>query len=303
MQSANPNGSNDSNDRNSKGMWAGVVSLLTNACLFAFKFFAGTLIGSAAIIGDAFNNLSDAGAGLLTLSGFVNANPDADHPYGFGRKEYIFGLIISFIIFLTAIEVGKNSWHALAAHEVGRLPLPVLLILISTVIVKFALGIYNGQIAKKIDSSVVRGTSADSFTDAALTSITILATVFSPYTSLPLDGIMGLICAVWIFIVACNLLEENANLLLGKKPDPELIATLGEIITSYDYADSFHDIIIHDYGKDTVYASVNIVFADGFDLRNAPQFAKELNERIRRDFKIRLTVQFESTQAIEGQYK
>jgi divalent metal cation (Fe/Co/Zn/Cd) transporter len=42
---------------------------------------------------------------------------DEEHPFGFGRVEYIFGLIISFLIFLTAMEVGKISFGKLSACQ------------------------------------------------------------------------------------------------------------------------------------------------------------------------------------------
>ena len=56
--------------RQAYGVLCGTVGICLNVLLFAFKLFAGTLAGSIAVTADAFNNLSDAGASLVTLLGF-----------------------------------------------------------------------------------------------------------------------------------------------------------------------------------------------------------------------------------------
>lgn len=60
---------------------------------------------------DAFNNLSDAGSSVVTLLGFQLAGkkPDPQHPFGHGRIEYISGLVVSGLILLMGVELGKSS--------------------------------------------------------------------------------------------------------------------------------------------------------------------------------------------------
>ena len=91
---------NNPETRHLYGMLCGVVGIILNVLLFAFKFLAGTLSQSIAITADAFNNLSDAGSSFITLAGFKLASqrPDSDHPYGHGRIEYLSGLGVSFLI-------------------------------------------------------------------------------------------------------------------------------------------------------------------------------------------------------------
>ena len=54
--------------RQAFGMLCGGTGIALNACLFLLKFIAGALSGSIAITADAFNNLSDAGSSVITLS-------------------------------------------------------------------------------------------------------------------------------------------------------------------------------------------------------------------------------------------
>ena len=56
--------------RQAYGMLCGGLGIALNFLLFAGKFLAGAISGSIAITADAFNNLSDAGASVVTLAGF-----------------------------------------------------------------------------------------------------------------------------------------------------------------------------------------------------------------------------------------
>ena len=82
--------------RTAYGVLCGAAGIFLNLVLFSGKLLAGTLSGSIAITADAFNNLSDAGSSVITLLGFKLAarKPDREHPFGFGRVEYLSGLAV-----------------------------------------------------------------------------------------------------------------------------------------------------------------------------------------------------------------
>ena len=95
--------------RQSYGMLAGAAGICLNILLFLIKLTAGLISGSIAITADALNNLSDAGSSAVTLVGFRMAGrkPDVEHPFGHGRMEYISGLVVSGLILLMGVELGK----------------------------------------------------------------------------------------------------------------------------------------------------------------------------------------------------
>ena len=97
--------------REKYGVLSGAVGIVLNLLLSAGKFFAGVVTGSIAITADAFNNLSDAGSSVVTLVGFKLAGQKADdgHPFGHGRAEYLAGLLVSLMILLVGLELGKTS--------------------------------------------------------------------------------------------------------------------------------------------------------------------------------------------------
>ena len=90
--------------RTAYGILSSVVGIFCNVLLFGVKMTIGTLMGSMAVMADAFNNLSDAASSVIGFVGVKMANKpaDKDHPFGHGRMEYIAALIVSFLV----IEVG-----------------------------------------------------------------------------------------------------------------------------------------------------------------------------------------------------
>ena len=109
--------------RHGYGMICGCVGIVLNLILSCFKIVLGALIGSLAIQADGFNNLGDVGSSLVSLGGFIlsGKKPDAEHPYGHGRAEYLSALVIAFLILLMGFELIKSSVESL----VSRAPAPV----------------------------------------------------------------------------------------------------------------------------------------------------------------------------------
>lgn len=91
----------DAHVREQYGTVCSIISIVCNIILVVFKLIFGTLVHSVSIVADGYNNLSDAGSNIATFFGFklANKHPDAEHPYGHGRFEYITGLGISFNYF------------------------------------------------------------------------------------------------------------------------------------------------------------------------------------------------------------
>ena len=91
--------------REKYGVLCGMYGIVLNLLLFAGKLVAGLLSGSIAMTADAFNNLSDAGSSLISAIGFKLAGrrPDAEHPFGHGRIEYLAGLAVSGMIMMMGL--------------------------------------------------------------------------------------------------------------------------------------------------------------------------------------------------------
>lgn len=248
--------------REKYGILCGAIGIFFNVVLFLFKMIAGILSKSVAVTADAFNNLSDAGASIVTMLGFKlsGKKPDKDHPFGHGRIEYIAGLVVSFLILLMGFELFKSSFQAIIHPikiETGTITIIVLAV---SILVKLYMYIYNHKTAKIIDSATMEATATDSLNDTISTSLvlaTVIITHFIPNISLPLDGIAGIFVALFILRGGYESVKETIDPLLGKPADNEFVQSVEETVMKHEPICGIHDLIVHDYGPGRLVVSLH----------------------------------------------
>lgn len=253
----------DLNVRTAYGKLSGKVGIFCNALLFAGKFIIGTLSGSVSITADAVNNLSDAASSIISLIGFKMAEKpaDADHPYGHARYEYLSGLVVAFMILIIGIELFKGSLDKVLNPSPVDFSAAVMLVLIGSIIVKLWMALFNKSLGKKINSSTLEATAADSRNDVISTSAVLVAALISHFFNIELDGYMGIAVAAFILYSGVGLVKETLDPLLGKAPDPLLVEHIEKKILSYSGVLGTHDLMIHDYGPGRQFASVHVEMA------------------------------------------
>lgn len=126
------------------GELCGSVGIGLNILLFAAKLIVALASGSAAVLADAVNNLSDAASSVVALLGFKlsKKRPDPEHPFGHGRVEYIAGFVISIVIILMGFELGSNALSSLIEARSAAFTYPALAVLTASVLVKLYMAGY-----------------------------------------------------------------------------------------------------------------------------------------------------------------
>ena len=96
---------NDLRNRERTIVRTGIIGILTNIVLAAFKAVIGILSNSIAVVLDAVNNLSDAVSSVITIIGskLAGRSPDRKHPLGHGRIEYLTAMVVSGLILYAGI--------------------------------------------------------------------------------------------------------------------------------------------------------------------------------------------------------
>ena len=135
--------------REQYGILSGAVGLACNLFLFALKLTIGLVTGAISIAADAFNNLSDGLSCMISIVGFKvsNREPDEKHPFGYGRTEYIAGLIVSFIILLVGFEFFKTSLDRIIHPSAVAFSALLTGILAVSMLVKLWMGLFNTTLA------------------------------------------------------------------------------------------------------------------------------------------------------------
>ena len=236
--------------RSAYGTLCSSVGIVLNLLLCAGKLAAGLISGSVAIVADALNNLSDAGSSIVTLLGFKLAGkkPDADHPFGHGRMEYLSGLAVAMLILLMGFEMLKTSFEKIRFPEAIVFSWVSVGVLLASIGVKFYMSAYNRRIGEKIHSTAMTATAVDSLSDCISTVAVLIATAVGGFTPLQIDGYAGLVVACFILFAGYNAARDTISPLLGQAPDEELVHTIYSVVLEYPHIVGIHDLVVHDYG-------------------------------------------------------
>ncbi len=278
-----PDDVKDAAVRTAYGNLASLVGMACNILLCIGKLLAGTLFGSIAIMADALNNLSDASSNVVSLIGFRLAAkaPDAEHPYGHARYEYLAGLVVSVTILAIGLSLLKES-----ALKVLH-PTPVVFswlsigVLAASILVKLWLSGFNRAVGKKINSETLMATAADSRNDVLTTGAVLLSTILCSLTGYGImDGIMGVGVAAFILWSGWGLVMDTLSPLLGESPSPELVEHIERTVMSYPGVLGVHDLMVHDYGPGHQFASLHVEFPAETD----PLTAHDVIDNIENDF-------------------
>ena len=250
---------NDKKVRTAYGVLSSITGIVLNLILAGAKYAAGVISGSISITADAINNLSDAGSSIVSFFGVkISAKPaDKDHPYGHGRVEYISAFIVAFFVLFMGIELFKDSVGKIINPEPVKFSFLSLAILVFSIIAKLWLGIFNRTLGKKINSAPMMAVMKDSFSDCLATGVAAVSIIVSAFSDINIDGYLGLIVAIFIFIAGFGILKETLGNILGRAPEEEFVDEITEKILSYPHICGVHDMIIHDYGPSCRFASVH----------------------------------------------
>ena len=246
--------------REKYGTLSGMVGIALNLLLCLGKFIIGSLSGSISITADAFNNLSDAFSSIVTLFGFKLSakKPDKDHPFGHGRYEYISALIVAFLVLLMGFVLIKSAFQKILHPAEVTFSIPAVIVLVLSILGKLWLALFNRKLGKKIDSPAMTAVVTDSLGDIIATSAALFALILSEFTSIPIDGYIGIVVALFVLYAGYGILKDTVSPLLGEPPEKDIVNNLVDYVTSFDKIMGIHDLVVHNYGANYVFGSLHV---------------------------------------------
>lgn len=278
------------------GILSGCAGIAVNVILFAAKFFVGVITNSISITADAVNNLSDAGSCAVTVFGFKMAGKPADdeHPFGHGRIEYITAMVVSFIVLFMGFELLTQSIDKIRNPEDVKFSLVGAIIIAISIFGKLWLALFNRKLGKKINSPAMTAVVADSLSDIAATSVTLIALILSHFfPSLHIDGWLGIIVAGFVLKAGYGIFKETLNSLIGEPPTKELVVKLEEKILSYENVMGIHDLILHNYGPDKFFGSVHVEMPSDFDVLYSHDIIDNIERDVMNELGILLSIHYD----------
>ncbi len=282
----------DKNVRTSYGVLGSVVGFISNMILFVVKIIIGFFINSISVMADAFNNLSDAASSIISFIGVKLASRPADkeHPFGHGRAEYIAALVVSFLVLQVGFTLFKNSLTKIFNPE-DVVFNPVLIgILVLSVFVKLWLMVFNRKLGKRINSSVMMATAADSLGDVLVTSATIISAILAGMLGWQIDGYVGVLASVFVIIAGINIAKDTLEPLLGQAIDRDLYNKVSDFVESYEGIVGSHDLIIHTYGPSHLMGTIDAEVPNDIDIERAHEIIDQIEKDVLKELDIFLVI-------------
>lgn len=208
--------------------WAGSF---VNFLLVVFKFIAGILGHSAAMIADAVHSLSDFATDIVVLifTRISNKPQDKNHDYGHGKYETLATAIIGIVLFAVGAGICWNGLRAIqTVWQGGRLPVPGMLAFagaIISIVSKELIYRYTIHVGRKINSSAVIANAwhhrSDAFSSIG-TAMGIGGAIALGESWSVLDPMAAVIVSFFIMKVSVQLLKPCVDELTEKSLPDEI---------------------------------------------------------------------------------
>ena len=287
---------NDPAVRKKYGTVASGVGIATNVLLSVLKLVIGLITASVAVMADALNNLSDAGASAISMLSFkLSSKPaDRDHPFGHARIEYISSMIVSFIILLVGFEMLLDSGKRILGLSEGESPdfsIAAVIILGASILGKLWLSLFQRKVGKKINSTVIMAASTDSLTDCISTTAVLISSIIVKISGIEIiDSIVGLGVSLLIIVAGARILNETKNSLLGEAPVEDMVDHIKAIVAEEEEVLGIHDLLVHNYGPGKFVASFHAEVDGSHDIFLLHDSIDNLERRLGQELNIQCTI-------------
>lgn len=266
-------------------MFVSKFAIVVNVVLALLKIISGNIFQSVSLLSDGLNSLSDLITNILVIVGLkVGNNPeDSEHPFGHGKIESVFSVIIGTFIIISAFEVIQENFLKLFEKNSGVLlnKWPII-ITIMTIIIKIFQLIFMKQKTGKEKSALIETLLVDYKMDIVISSSVLVGLLLSLISPL-FDIIVGLIIAIYIIINGYHLISENALILLDSQ-DKELLEEIREDILKFPEIENAHDFRMTTSGKE-VYIFVDVRMNRDKTIEEAHEIVNEITKTLKYKYK------------------
>lgn len=276
-------------ERNKEIYKVTLVGGAVNVILVAFKFVAGIMGNSAAMIADAVHSLSDFITDIIVLA-FVRISgkpQDKSHEYGHGKYETLALTLIGVALLAVAIWILYGGATKIATWlNGGRLEAPGMLALwaaLLSIVFKEAVYRYSIIKARQLQSPAVEANAWHHRSDALSsvgTALGIGGAIFLGQRWTVLDPLASLVVGAFIVKVSVHLLRDGIGDLMEQSLPDEVEKEILQLVASVPDVEEPHDLRTRRIGNH--YAIELHILVDGdITLREAHDKASAVEDLLK----------------------
>ena len=255
-----------------------IIGIIANIFLAAFKAVIGTLTNSIAITLDAVNNLSDVLSSIITIIGtrIAGRKPDKKHPLGHGRVEYLSAGLIAIIVLYAGITSLVESVKKILNPSEPEYTNIALIIVAVAVVVKLVLGSYVKSKGKKLNSDSLVASGEDARLDAIISASTVVAALIYIFWGVSLESYLAALISLVIIKAGYEMISETLSEIIGERIDKDVIDELKQTIMEFEDVYGVYDVVLHNYGPDTLIGSLHIEVLDTYTVGQLDELERHL---------------------------
>ncbi len=270
---------------NKKMMFVSEFAIVINIVLALLKIISGNIFRSVSLISDGLNSLSDLITNILVIIGLkVGENPeDKEHPFGHGKIESVFSVIIGTFIMITAFDIIKENITGLfqLKGKVITSPMPVIITVIVIIIKVFQL-IFMKNNTKDYRGALINSLLEDYKADIVI-SISVLAGILISKINPVFDVFVGISVAIYIMYSGYNLIKDNALILLDSQNE-ELLENVRKDLSEFDEIENAHDFRMTTSGKN-IYLFIDVRMNKSLTIDEAHEITNKISKFIKHKYK------------------
>lgn len=193
-----------------------ILGIVANLFLFIIKIVVGVISNSQGLLADAINSGTDIFNSAMTYIGNkLSSKPrDNEHPYGHGKVEYVFSLIISLCMLVLSFKILQNSVFAIIMKQELIFSTYLIIVCMITIIIKLFLFFYTRKIGSKHENLLINAASEDHRNDVFVTLTTLVGILCTKLGIYYIDGIVGILISIWIAYIALKLFISSYDVLI-----------------------------------------------------------------------------------------
>lgn len=265
-----------------------LVGIIGNVFLSAFKFIAGIMGNSSAMVSDAVHSLSDVFATFIAFLGvrFGRREVDASHPYGHERIESLAAIALGLILLVTGVGVGWVGIEKILAGNYESLPIPGMIALVAAIVsiaVKEGMFWYTRHWARVIRSSAFEADAWHHRSDA-MSSIGALVGVGGSMLGYPvLDPIASVVICLFILKQGISIIYDALKKMLDTSCGEQFEKEVRQLVDAENQVERIDMLRTRMFG-DKVYIDMEIAIDGSMQLTDAHAIAERVHDDIEHAF-------------------
>ena len=269
-----------------------IIGGVANAILLIFKFVAGFLGHSSAMIADAVHSLSDFLTDIVILIFVKISNKPADknHDYGHGKFETLATFIIGVVLLAVGIMIfwsgASKIFMSIKGIELEQPGMLAFWAAIVSIIVKEAIARYTIINGRRLNSKAVEANAWHHRSDA-LSSVGAAAGIAGAIFLGPkwriLDPLAAVVVSIFILIMAVKFLVSCISEFMEHSLSEDIENEIINTVMSFEFVKNVHNLRTRKIGNG-IAMDMHVVMDGDLTLEKSHQYTKDIENLLRSRF-------------------